>query len=309
MKLSLGSKKTKILGIDIGSNLIKVVLSINQSGKPSTIDFCGILETGSSDAHYEKELREYLIKNRLTGNIATACLDDESFKIRKIDLPKMPEADLKEAVKWKMRDIVDGSIEDFVVRYSHLPQLTEGKKNVYVGYAVRKSAVSHMITLMQRVGVTCEFVEPAAVSLSSILERQELGSDEWVGGIDLGAHHSLLVIVGHQKFYFSRPLMGINLAAAKADGNAFQQKLAAEIQNSLDTFAVTFHVEHINRLFLAGGGAQIEGLSDYLSQNLGIITQKVNGFLGLQVNPMMRSAYQAQSSLLAQALAVSGINV
>src|SRR3989338_10665458 len=92
-------KKSDTLGLDIGNRIVKLVRITR--GKENLVSFCGKLEANPADSDFSKVLREYLAKHNLLGMGVAASLDDPSLKIRKLELPEMPETDLKEAVKWK----------------------------------------------------------------------------------------------------------------------------------------------------------------------------------------------------------------
>ncbi len=306
IKLPFGGKKKDVLGLDIGSKLTKLV-RIGKSDKGDQITFCDALDFGRMDNQFDQKLKDYVSRFGLSGMTAAATLDDSSFKIRKVELPKMPDADLHEAVKWKMRDVVEGNIEDYSIRSSILSPSPDGKRMTLIGYAVKKSAVTGLIASLAKAGLSLQFVEPTAVSLATAMLTQVAGGQEWIAGIDIGLTKSLLVIVGEGHFYFSRPLVGINLGVASIEGQAFNQKLAAEIQNSLDTFAVTFHVEQISRIFLSGGGGLIPDLPEYLTQNLGVSSALLNPFEGLKVDKATQEKFSAKAPLFSQAVAMAKV--
>ncbi len=304
MKLSLSSKKNQTIGIDIDENSVTVVRATHTNGMP-VIDFCGMLDVELSHSDWENKLKSFLSQNNLTPGVAATCLDDASFKIRKIELPKMPDTDMREAVKWKMRDVVEGAIDDYSVRYSTLGPTQDTKRVSMVGYAVKKKSVEDVVARLGRVGLNAKFVEPSVVSLASSIETQ--GSEEWTAAIDLGVVKSVMVIIGNGRFYFSRPLTG--LAFNQSDVQSFNQKLAAEIQNSLDTFAVTYHIEQMSRLFLTGVGSLTVGLDDYLTQNLGISTQLANPFVGVSIDKKLLESLKDKLPLYSQAVALAKVKL
>ncbi|MBX7149272.1 pilus assembly protein PilM [bacterium] len=285
-KPRLPSRKTNTLGVDIGTQSVKVVrLSVKESQKPK-FEFAGILESSPSDPQFANKFKDFISKNKLSDLNAAVSIEDKSLKIRKLELPKMPDADLKEAVKWKMRDVVEGNIEDFVVRSSIVSgNEPDSKKLTLVGYAIKKASVTHAMKHLSDAGLRPVFVEPSAVSLASSIDNFYPSDDMWLAGLDLGYSKSTMIIIGRGKYYFSRPLPGISIQNSEQDAENFNPKLAAEIQNTLDTFAVTFQVEQINQMFLSGGGSNRDGLLDYLTKNLGLKSTLLDPFSFVDISP------------------------
>lgn len=311
LKKTFGKKKTDILGVDVGTNVTKVIRCHHpQVGKPK-ITFIGKLEAKPEEANYPALLHNFLSKNQLLGLGAAICIDDPSLKIRKISLPKMPDSDLKDAIAWKMRDVVEGSIGDYVVRSSQLEaeKQSGGKNMQMVGYAMHKKVISDFMQRIELAGIHPLFVEPSAVSQAAIIESIYPSTDHWIAGIDLGSHNAIMVIMGHGKFHFSRPLPGIKMGSSKTLAEGFEQKLAAEIQNTLDTFAVTFQVETIHKIFLSGGGAAHTAIKDYLTTNLGIESEILNPYFNFEIDPSVQEASEKEPYSYALAASLAQIKV
>jgi MSHA biogenesis protein MshI len=300
----LKGKKT-VVGVDLGSRLTKIV-RLNFAQARSQIDLCETIPTGLLDQDFDRQLREHLKRLRLAGAVVASSIDDPSMKIRKVEVPKMPDADLIEAVKWSLRDIVDDDVEKYFITHSLIREFEEGDahKLDLVAYAIKKEAVAAYQNLLEKLGLSPVFIEPASVSLASTLERCLGTLDEYSAGVNIGYHQSLFVIIGKGIFVFSRPLPGIHLQAYETEPGSFFQKLALEIQKSLDTFRVNFKMEDVKSLHVSGGGALLEGLIDYLNTNLGLSTQQLNPLKGFAAN---QDFDMSQGPLFAQAVGLAHI--
>ncbi|MBF0106270.1 MAG: pilus assembly protein PilM [Deltaproteobacteria bacterium] len=299
-------KKKSAVGIDIGSRVTKVAqLSFSSTGHPA-IERCDIIQTGLLDEGFEGNLKAYIKENKMTGAPAASSLEDGSMKIRKMELPKMPDLELIEAIKWNLRDIVDGNIDDFAVNFSRIKEdaSTDEPKIILTAYAVKKEAVREYQNKIESIGLQAFFIEPSAVTLASTLERCHGEDDSYIAGVDVGYKHALFFIVGKGVFVFSRPLIGINLEAQEKERDNCNQKLAIEIQKSIDTFKVNFKMADVKKIFLSGGGALLPGITDYLKTNLGVETNHLNPFVNLSnVEPYKEMPY----SLCAEAIGLAYI--
>lgn len=284
-----GTSKTLPLGMDVGHSSVKLVkLSRvpNQVDK-FKLDFHGLIPVGSQDPDFIPKVQDYLKKNKLSGLTCAASFDDDKMKIRKLELAKMPEADLLEAIKWKMRDLVEGDIDDFIVRYSPLAEVgqVDARKLIVVGFMSPKEAVQNTKNTLLKLGLKPYAVEPTAVSIAGCIDKQfDTTENKWVGAIDIGQSRSLMVVVGNGKFHFSRPLTGVSVTDVNDPGSNFNQHLATEIQHTMDNFSIAFQVEKLDKFLVCGGGAAIPGIAEYLTTNLAIDTSVVDPFLNV-INP------------------------
>lgn len=306
-KSTFSFKKKSTLGIDVGSFSTKLVKLTHKEGAQSKLDFFGLVEAKPSDENYSSELKKFLSKHKLQGLSTAATLDDESMKIRKLELPKMPDSDLKEAVKWKMRDVVDGDIEEFIVRWSELPSTDNTKQLNLVGYAVKKAAVNQVKQLLSKAGAHIDHIEPSIVSLSAACELIYPSDDYWVGCLDIGQTSSIMSIMGNGKFYFSRPLPGVYVNNQNLAGEEFLQRIAAEIQNTLDTFSVIFKVETLQKVLLSGSGAKLGEIENYLTTNLGVECEVIKPFINLVIDDNMIEQVRENGHLFTQAQALARI--
>lgn len=290
-------KKTQCLGVDLGSHYIKFVHMEHSDNKNELLYY----DKFERNENNFSELKKFIKDKKLSGLKTAICVDDESLRIRKVELPKMPETDMKEAVKWKMRDVVEGDIEDYVVRYSKLPQENPNAKQIdSVAYVMHKKKVQDTIQEIENIGLKPEYLEPSVVSLAASVEAVYPSDEEWVASIDIGSKNSLMIINGKGSFYFSRPLNGIKISEDQSDHEIFLHQLAAEIQNTIDTFSITFRVEQLSRILISGGGALKINLNEYLSTNLGIKTETLDTMKRFTTNKNSESALYSQAISLAE---------
>lgn len=300
----LGKKKSKsVIGLDIGAKATKVVqLNFVANNKPQ-LARCDLIPTGMMDEEFEGTIKTYLKDNKMTGSMVACSLDDPTLKIRKMTLPKMPEADLIEAIRWNFRDSVEGNIDDYAISYSRIDDKKDSDVEQFeiMAYTISKESVISYQTFIQGLGLHPFFIEPQAVTLASTLDRSFGDEDRFIAGVDLGYRHAIFYVVGRGVFLFSRPLIGISLEDKAKVGDSFNQKLAIEIQKSIDTFQVNFKLDQISNLFLSGGGASDE-LKEYLTTNLGLKTDLLNPFIALSETEGVDSS---QMPLFAEAVGLA----
>ena len=213
-----------VIGMDLGGSGIKLVrIHRQKDGKvESTTGWCypGALEEVDVPA-----FREYLRTQKLAGSIVACNIEDSSLKIRRVELPKMPDFDLREAVRWQLRDVVDGPIADYIIRYSLIEEISVGetRKLSLLVYAIRKSKVQKVTDLLKRLTLKPVVVEPTSVSLLALFDHLKgWKTGETYGVIDLGETKSVFSAVSEGRLLFSRPLSGIS-------GRQFREMIEKEL--------------------------------------------------------------------------------
>ncbi len=299
--------KKSVMGIDIGSRFTKLV-KIGVNKNQPQLEICDCVPVGSLDADFERLIHDHLKKRHVLSALAASTIDDPSMKIRKVEAPKMPDADLVEAVKWNLRDIVEDDIDKYYVTWSLIREFVdaEARKVEVVAYAIKKDAVVAHQRLIERVGLNPCFIEPASVSLAATLENCLGVTEDYVAGVNVGYHQTLFYIIGKGVFVFSRPMLGIHLQAQEKEPSTFFQKLAIEVQKSIDTFKVNCRMEDVKSLYLSGGGALLPGLVDYLNTNLGMATRLLNPLASFGIT---EATEEIKPAVFAQALGLATIHL
>lgn len=298
------ASKKSVLGLDIGSHATKIVqLGFTGDDRP-TLTAASLIDTGYADEGFSGNMKSYITENRLNRAQVAVSIDHDSMKIRNMELPKMPEADTIEAIKWKIRDIVEGDIDEYAISFSKISESDNMENPVteIVAYAVKKEAVQTLKFSLEKLGLVPFFIEPASVTLASTLERCYPDQDRFIAGLDIGWKQTLFYVVGKGVFTFSRPLRDINLEVQQKDPENFAKLVAIELQKSIDTFAVNFKMQHISQVYLSGGGALIPGLAEYLQTNMGLEVAQLNPFKSVNVQDDMEGV---KPELFAQAVGLA----
>lgn len=280
-----------ILGVDIGVKKTKVVqLAFSGKAQPEVVT-CELLDTGWSDESFQANMKAFLHDSKLKNSLAAVSFEDPSLVIRRFELPKMPELDLIEALKWNLRDHIESDVEQYTIKYSKISEIEEGDlvKTEIVVYAAKKSAILDFKLRVEQVGLLVFMIEPSAVTLASALDRFMPEENRYIAGVDVGYHQTKFYVVGDRTFIFSRPVPGVNYEIYEKNPEDFPQRLAIEIQKSIDTFQVNFRMQEIRHICLSGGGALIEHLPEYLQKNMGLEVSSMNPFSSILVGDLSAS--------------------
>lgn len=271
------------LGLDFGSKELKWVQLAGVSGNRRAVARVEMTPLPEEEKDLLPALKEFVGKHRLERMPVAVSFQDESLHIRPLELPKMPQEDLMEAIRWQLRDIAEETIDDYAVHYAVLEEkvMPEIVRLHLLGFAMKKEAVQKKTALLAKAGLKPFFLEPAPVAMAHTIERiypsEERG---WVACCDLGYARPYFLVLGSGKLHFVRSLAG--LPGKDFLSPEFPSKLSLELQHALDAFFIAHHPEKIEKIFLAGGGAENGGMASQVSKNIGIETEILNPFQGLE---------------------------
>ncbi|MBI2091580.1 MAG: pilus assembly protein PilM [Deltaproteobacteria bacterium] len=301
------------LGVDIGSEDIKVVC-LEKNEESYKLNSYGHFRFGGD----EEALKRFVQEAKLPKGDVRINIEDSSLKIRRLDLPTMTEEEFNEAVRWGMKDIVEGDINDFIFRCSKIDptDLSLENKIPMLVFAIKADTVSGRRSFAKRIGFKIpSIIEPNAGALACLfdaLKGKERDSSKAV--VDLGRVFSPFIVIGKKGLVFSRPMNGCSeinfigqlardlgigskeaedlkqkfFGGGKISGEIetrlknsvtqFYSKMAVEIQRSIDGYNLVFGRQKVDEIFLCGNGAYSKGLIGYLNQTLGVKTGILDPF-------------------------------
>lgn len=268
------------LGCDFGASGMKFVC-LTRGNDGLALKSLGMIDAdaiGGGEVPMRR-VQAYLSEHGLAGCRSAINIEDKTLRIRRMDLPEMPDGDMKIAIKWNFREFVDGGIEKYAVNYSKLETLNDnGGKRSIIAYAVSSESIEQLSKISKQVGLKLVSVEPNATALLSAFDLNVT----WEAGkkyamADLGSRTANFTVMGDGCLLFSRPLSGI-IVKHDVAGGTFLGQLAVEMQRSIDAFCLMYGVDKVDKIYMAGGGSLIEGITEHLSKTLGIETVLFNPF-------------------------------
>lgn len=288
------------IGIDIGATNVKLISLKKESGR-TTLMAHGFYKRKNITAIQEAFQSGIIQKGNVRVNI-----EDPSMKIRKVDLPLVPEEELPEIIKWSLKDVLADQVDHYFFRHQRLPQSSAGngspEKQSFLVFAVKKSSLEEYQVFLKKLGIGSPSVIEPNVSALSLGFRTcySLPPEDRVVLIDMGSTFTHFMVFFHGGVLFSRPLggmagesltkqisrnLGVEEEKAEEMKVAFQGegKIAAtiahffsrgaiEIQRSIDAYLTQFPGQAVTKIYFTGGGSKLHGLLKNVEETLQIPT-------------------------------------
>ncbi len=250
-----------------GNDGVCVTSLVSEGKQPrlSTCDFVPWGEGGDND----KLLAAAVRRHKLGKQACTTVMDLGDYSVLSVDAPDVPPDELRAAIRWQIKDLIDFHIDDAVVDvFDAPPSGASGRQNTLYVVVSRISHVREHVDRLQDAEANLTTIDIPELVLRNVTAR--LPEDKvGVAFIYLTRERGLLIITRQSTLYFARSLeMGYD---ALSSGDASQQdRLVLEVQRSLDYYDRYFVQPPVAGLVLAPCEVPLPGLENYLHESLGL---------------------------------------
>lgn len=194
-----------------------------------------------------------------------AVLDPADYQLLLVERPDVPEPEMANAVKWRLRDRLDQSAEETVVDVFDVPPQARGTQQMIYAVAAKASAVSRLAGEIERAGLRIDVIDIPELCLRNIataLPQDRFG----VALLRLDGPRGMLTLSRESQLYQIRQIE-IGTASDNPADNA--SAIALEMQRSLDYFESHYDQRPIRDIVLAPAPG-VEALVDALSGEMAV---------------------------------------
>ena len=226
----------------------------------------------------------------------STVLRPEDYRLALVEAPEVPPAELRAAMRWRLKDSIDFRVEDAVIHVFDLPDQTRGGHGrMMYAVAARRSAVdAHTRALSGTSGFDAiDVPELCLRNLASLLPLASAG----VALLHLGETSADIVLVRGKTFYLARRMdlsVGKERAPIEPGGRVNAATVVLELQRSLDYYERHFDQPPITRIAVSPAGARTEELALELTRETGfdVTTLDLNTLLSCaaRIDPVAQSA-------------------
>lgn len=204
-------------------------------------------------------------------------LEPGDYQLLQVEAPNVPPAELKAAIRWRIKDLLDYHVDDATVDVLDIPPDPSGSARSHSMYAVaaRNEAVQACIERFDAAQIplsVIDIAETAQRNIAALYEEEGRG----VGLLYLGEGSGLFTINFRRELYLARRIdIGYEQVSSAAErGEAFN-RIALELTRTLDHFDRQFGFVAVSRLML-GPEPEDSGLLEYLRSNLDLPIARVD---------------------------------
>lgn len=227
------------------------------------------------------------------------------YQLLTLDALNVPQEELKAAVRWRLKDMLDFHVDDATVDVVAVPANDDAQARAAGMFAV----VAHNQLIRQRQALfeearlklaVIDIPEMAQRNIAALLEPPERG----LALLSFNDAGGLLTLSFAGELYLSRRL-DISLSQLEqsdsAQQSALHERISLEVQRSLDHFDRQYRHIALSKLMLAPLGFAGSALQDSLATNLYLPVEALDldGVFDLSQVPLLREPAEQQRYFLA----------
>ena len=265
--------KPGLAAVGVGPTGVCLVQVVRQAGRPPRIQahVYRPLEAGES---LNQVLEAMAREHGLLRMQCTTVLNDNDYKLLLTETPEVPPDELKSAVRWRIKDLIDFHINDTILDLFDIPGEDGAKANreLYV-VAARSQAIQERVDLLVNAGMHLDIIdipELAQRNIAALLPEDAQG----VALLSFNERGGLITLTRQGLLYLSRSLGTTprNLEDESSRMMHFEQ-VVLEVQRSLDYYESHFRQAPIRTLVLAPLPFNAAALMEFLGANLNVSVQ------------------------------------
>lgn len=280
----------------------------------------GIIEEGviKDTTAVAEAVKELLDKSNIKEKNVAISIGGYSVIVKKINVQTMTEDELQETISFEAEQYIPFDIADVNLDFQILGESEQNPNQMSVLLvAAKKDMISDYMNLTEVAGLNTCIIDVDAFALQNIFEFNYTveEDDESVALIDIGASKtSLNILKGYSSVFMrdvslgcsqiNQQIMSIadcSMAEAEALKHSEQpDKISSEeldgivstvvtgwtteIRRALDFFYSTYPEDHIAKIILSGGGANIEEFRRLLAEESTAEVEIINPFQNFNVD-------------------------
>lgn len=322
-KQDLIYKQKDCLGLDIGASSVKIVqlkkkksltklVGYQSRILPDNIVIEGIISDHEKMSKIIKEMMTETKEGKFTAEKVIASIPDTNVFTRVLQLPKLSEKELKEAVMWEADQSVPMALTDLVVDYQVLGTSVEKEDmNDILLVAAPLSIVNSYVQLFNMLGFQIEAIETSLASVLRALVSNK-DHDEVMLVADIGAKSTNLGFYDHtlrlsdsldtgggsftSSIATSLKIDDKDAEKIKLTSGLKDEKVQEALKDTLESLSnemqkvIKYHDDRFEKktakVILCGGSSNLIGLTEYLADKLKIEVKVGNPWVNIDTYPL-----------------------
>ncbi|MGE0482869.1 MAG: type IV pilus biogenesis protein PilM [Gammaproteobacteria bacterium] len=275
------SASSGLVAVCPGGQGIAVAAVTRGAGVAPQLDWAGYVSAPRADSGRAAGLHRLLAAHDAHRCAGTSVLPSGDYHLVLLEAPDVPAEELREAVRWRVKDLIDFNVGEAVIDVFRTPPMKGGRNNMVYAVVARESAVRRVIDEVEGAEQALGWVDIPEFALRNV--TAQLAEDvAGVACLHLEGDSGLIVITRQGELYLSRRFEGSVArlltsagGGVTAENEGLLDAIVIEIQRSLDYYESQFSQPPVRNLVVAPLEQSFDGLEAYLGSQLGIAARRL----------------------------------
>jgi MSHA biogenesis protein MshI len=244
-------------------------------GKPKVNCWGIVKHSENNDSDLQKVAEEY----KLGRYRCATLLHPAEYQLLMVDAPNVPREELKAAIRWRVKDLLEYHIDDATMDVLDIPADKDVPAKSHYMYAVaaKNEIVQAQIARFERAKIPLQVIDIPETAQRNIAELYET-ADRGVGLLTFDHAGGLFTLSFKGELFLARrlDLTWSQLVGSREDQRqAYFERISVELQRSLDHFERQYQNITLSELLLGPMPEEI-GLQTFLSSQLYLPLRQVD---------------------------------
>ena len=271
-------KQDGLAGLTIDSAGIGISRILHPAGQAPSLEACAYRTCDVTNQ--AKVLASLVDEFNLKGSPCSHVLQPGEYTLLFVEAPDVEAGELKAAVRWRIKDMIDFHIDDAVIDVFDIPGQSHGNRPrmMYV-VAAQSGLIQKKVELIQGAGLDISIIDIPELSqrnISSMLPEDVSG----VAFLYLSDKGGLITLCRQSVLYLTRVLdIGAKTLFAASDEDSRTRaydSVVLEVQRSLDYYESHYAQSPIKTLVISADNENSLDLINHLNENLGITSRMID---------------------------------
>ncbi|MCL6415000.1 pilus assembly protein PilM [Aestuariirhabdus sp. Z084] len=264
-----------LLGVVLGSHSFGLV-SLSETGR---VDFCTGGEFESDQL--APQLRRAVEQNRLSRDVNLVLLPSQ-YQMLLAEAPEVPEAELADAMRWRIKDLISTPLDEVEVDAFLLPDdAYRGRVRMCYTAAVRRDLLAHLTSTIEGAGLQLRYIDLADLALRNLAMQQAMG-EKSVAIINLRDRGGMVTVTQNNQLYMSRSLQ-VGFEHIETQGYSVLDDLVLDLQRSFDYYESQQNKGPVAEVLISGKSDISDELVEQLDQRVAAWVKRFDAAAGLQL--------------------------
>ena len=220
-------------------------------------------------------VKDWLQRHKLKNTDCHFVLSDDQYELQLLETPQVESEELREAVRWRLKDLISMPIEEAALDIFPLPDdAYRGRMKMIYAVVANKQVIEDTLAFIAKVGLTPSVINIPEMTLRNIamyIPEMEFGS---VALLKMRHDSGSMLMYSHSSLYLTRQIeFGYSSFAAQEgaftlDNDVVVERLSLDLQRSLDYYESQLGKGVTNKIYVLPMEDEHINFEDELSNSL-----------------------------------------
>lgn len=256
------SASKNIIGVEFKQTGVSIVETVNNNKSPGLIKRANFIECTGQQAQTDA-LNDWVKSNKAEKTLCNCVIGQDDYQVNPIERPEVPDEEMEEAIKWKVKDLVSFDINAAVIDHYPIPESSKNPIKQINAVITNEASIEAYVEVLRQSGVKLNVLDIRELVIGNIFQYFEAPA-EIIGFLVLRETDGQLYIIKDGNIYVERDFKIGLRQIDHADNTDMYDAVVLEIQRSVDYFESYFGVGTIQELLIFPQTQAVEKMAMYL---------------------------------------------